>query len=172
SFSQKTAVGAHERVDLVSDFSLVTSLATSLTDQPQSLRQVRIFENVALRRSAALAVESVGFEKPAGQSFVKPGTKRPVIRDQVCNWKTFLGVANRRGEVVAQFQFAKSFVQLRPCVDATGNADRQHAYRRNRVAMQLHQFGFHLIVSQAKRGTAAPVDAVKRIFFRAINDGE
>ncbi len=38
--------------------------------------------------------------------------------------------------------------------------------------MQLRQFGFHRVVTQAERRTAAAVDPVKFVFFRAVNDRE
>ena len=68
-------------------------------------------------RSAAFAVERVGFEKSAGQPFVNPRTERPVIRDQLGDRKTFLRIMDRRREIVAKFQFAEFFVQLGPGID-------------------------------------------------------
>ena len=65
-FSQKTTIGPHEIVDLVSDFSFVKNVATFFTDEPQRFGQGWIFENIAFRRSAAFAVERVSFEKCAG----------------------------------------------------------------------------------------------------------
>src|SRR6266700_4946903 len=94
-FPQETVIGPHERVDLVRDLAFVKSVAPFFADQPQSFRERRIFENVALRRSAALPVERVSFEKRAGQSFIQARPKRPVIRNQFRDWKTLLGISNR-----------------------------------------------------------------------------
>src|SRR6266404_543370 len=102
NFPQKTAIGPHERVDPVRDFSFVKSVAPFFADQLQSFRERRIFENVALRRSAALAVERVSFEKRAGQSFIQARPKRPIVRNQFRDWKTLLGISNRGREIVAQ----------------------------------------------------------------------
>src|SRR5690242_13132937 len=98
-FSQEAAVSAHERIDLVGDFSFVESVAPFFTDQSQSFREVWIFENVALCRSAALAIERVSFEKRAGQSFVKPRPERPIIGDQFRDRKTLFGISNYRCKV-------------------------------------------------------------------------
>ena len=82
-FSQKAAIRLHESVDLVGDLAFVKSVATFFTDQSQRFREVRIFENIALGRSAAFAVERVSFEKRAGQSFVKPRTETPSNRRSI-----------------------------------------------------------------------------------------
>src|SRR6266516_978356 len=100
NFPQETAIGPHEPVDLVSDLAFVKSVAPFFADQPQSLRQRGIFENVALRRSAALPVERVSFEKRAGQSFIQARPKRPVVGDQFRDWKTLLGISDRRRKVI------------------------------------------------------------------------
>src|SRR5205085_12477578 len=42
------------------------------------------------------------------------------------------------------------------------------AARRNRFAVQLVQLHFHLFVAQAERRTAAAVDPVQLVFFRAV----
>src|SRR5437588_9271564 len=100
NFSQETAIGLHERVDLVRDLAFVKSVPTFFADQPQRLRERGIFENIALRRSAAFPIERVSFEKRAGDSFIQARAKRPVIRDQFRDWKTSLGISNRRRKVV------------------------------------------------------------------------
>ena len=46
------------------------------------------------------------------------GPNRPVIGDQIGDRKTFLGIMDRRREIVAQLQFAEFLVQLGPGVDA------------------------------------------------------
>ena len=38
--------------------------------------------------------------------------------------------------------------------------------------MQLRQFRFHLLVTQTQWGTSAPIDSVKFVFLRAVDDGE
>src|SRR5438874_13804054 len=93
NFSQETAIGSHKRVDLVRDFAFVKSVAPFFANQPQSFRQRGIFENVALRRSAALAVERVSFEKRAGQSLIQARPKRPVIGNQFRDWKTLFRIS-------------------------------------------------------------------------------
>ena len=65
-FAQKTAILLHELVDLVRDLAFIKSVAPFLADQSQRFRQRRIFEDVALRRRPAFAVERVSFEKRAG----------------------------------------------------------------------------------------------------------
>jgi len=100
NFPQKTAIGPHERVDLVRDFAFVKSIAPFFANQPQSFRQRGIFENVALRRSAALAVERVSFEKGAGQSFIQARPERPVISNQFRDRKSLFGVPNRRRKII------------------------------------------------------------------------
>ena len=72
-FAQKSAVLVHEHVDLVRDLAFIESVATFLANQSQRLGQRRILENVAFRRSAAFAIERVGFEKRARQFFVESG---------------------------------------------------------------------------------------------------
>src|SRR5437762_877235 len=109
-FAQEPAVGMHERVDLVSDLAFVESVAPFLANQSQRSRQIRILEDVPFTRGASFAIKRIGFEKRSGQSFVETRTERPVIRDQVGDWKTFFRIANRRGEIVAKFQFAEFFV--------------------------------------------------------------
>ena len=86
-------------------------------DQAQRVRQRRILEDVAFGRGAPFAIERVGFEKSAGQPFVEARAECPVIRDQLGNRKTFLGIMDRRREIVSEFQFAEFFVQLGPGVD-------------------------------------------------------
>src|SRR4029450_2628980 len=99
-FPQEPAIGTHKRVDLVSDLATVESIAAFLANQSQRSRQIGVLEDVAFCRRASFAVERVRFQKRAGQSFVKTRTERPVVRSQFCDWKTFLGVANRRGEII------------------------------------------------------------------------
>ena len=79
---------------------------------------------------------------------------------------------DRWREIIGEFQFPEFLVQLRPGVDATRHADRQHAGRRDRLALQLRELGFHLLVAQAEGRTAAAVDSVKFVFLRAVNDGK
>ena len=172
NFSQETAIGLHERVDLVRDLAFVKSVPTFFADQAQRLCERGIFENITLRRSAALPIERVSFEKRAGDSFIQARAKRPVIRDQFRDWKTSLGISNRRRKVVVQFQFPEFFLQLRPCVHCSRHADWQHADRWNRLAMQFRQLGLHLIITQTGRRTSAPIDSVKFVFLRAVNDCE
>ncbi len=171
-FTQKTAVLAHEHVDLVRDLAAIKSVAAFLADQAQSFRERRIFENVAFGRRAAFAVERVSFEKRARQTFVNARTERPIVRDQLRDRKTFLGITNRRREIVTEFEFAKLFVQFSPCINSSGHADRQHPGRRNRLALQLRELGFHLLVAVSERRATTAVDAVEFIFFCAINDRE
>src|SRR5882757_5247100 len=139
-FPQESAVGTHKHVDLVSDLAFVESVAPFLANQSQRSRQIWVLKDVAFTGGASFAIKRVGREKRSGQSVVEARTKRPVIRDQIGDRKTFLCIANRRGEIVAQFQFAEFFMQLRPRIDASWNTDRQHAARRNSLAMQLRQF--------------------------------
>src|SRR5882757_7712876 len=139
-FAKEPAIGTHKRVDLVCDLAFVESVAAFLANQSQRSRQIRVLEDVAFTGSASFAIKRVGRDKRSGQSLVEARTERPVIGDQISDRKTFLGIANRRAEIVAQFQFAEFFVQLRPSVDASGNTDRQHAARRNSLAMKLREF--------------------------------
>jgi hypothetical protein len=120
------------KLSIVSAISPVKNVATFFTDQSQSFREIRIFENIALRRSAALAVERVSFGKSAGQSFIQARAKRPIIGNQFRHRKTLVGISNRRRQIIAQFEFPESFVQIGPGVHCSGHADRQHANRRNR----------------------------------------
>ena len=129
-------------------------------------------KDIAFGRGAPFAVKCVGFEKRPGQTFVDARTETPVIGDQFADGKTFLRIMDRRREIVSQFQFPEFLLQLRPGVNATGHADWQHAGRRDRLALQFREFGFHLLVAQTERRTAASVDSVKFVFLRAVNDGE
>ena len=63
-------------------------------------------------------------------------------------------------------------MQLAPCIHRSRHTDWEHAARRNRFAVQLVELHFHLFVAQAERRTAAAVDPVKLVFFRAVNDGK
>src|SRR5690349_9158296 len=94
NFPQKPAVLLHERVDLVRDFSFVKNIAAFFADQSQSASERRVFENVALGRRAAFAIQRVGFKKTSGQTFVKPRTEAPVIRDQLGYGKSFVGITS------------------------------------------------------------------------------
>src|SRR5438067_10788777 len=109
-FPQEPAIGTHKRVDLVSDLAFVESVAPFLANQSQRSRQIWVLEDVAFTGSASFAIKRVGRGKRSGQSLVEARTKRTVIRDQIGDRKTFLGIANRRGEIVAQFQFTEFFV--------------------------------------------------------------
>ncbi len=169
-FAQKAAVLAHELVDLVPDLAVVESVASFFADESERFRQRRIFENVALRRRAS--VDRVGLGEAAGQTFVKLRSEMPVKRDQLGNRKTFLGVTDRRREIIGEFQFPKFFVQLRPGIHRSRHADWQHSARRNHFAIQFVQLGLHLFVAQTERRTSAAVDSVKLVFFRAVNDSE
>ena len=171
-FAQKAAVSLHEIVDLIRDLTCVKSVAAFLADQAQAFCERGIFEDVAFRRRAPFAVERISFEKTARHVFVERHAPSPVISDQLRDRKTFLGVTDRRREIVAQFEFAEFLVQLRPRIHRSRHTDRQHAERRNCFAMQLGEFGLHLIVTQAKRRTSAAVQAVKLVLFRAVNDRE
>src|SRR5262245_18243642 len=139
-FSQEPAIGLHKRVDLVSNLAFIKSVAPFLANQSQRFRQIGVLEDVAFTRGASFTIERVGCEKRSGQALVEPRTERPVMRDEVGHWKTFLSIANRRGEIVAEFQFAEFFMQFSPCIDASGNTDWQHAARRDSLAMQFRQF--------------------------------
>ncbi len=44
--------------------------------------------------------------------------------------------------------------------------------RRNRFAIELRQFRFHLLVAEAERRATAAVQAVKLFRFRVVNDRE
>src|SRR5437588_2854303 len=101
-FPQETAIGPHERVDLVRDFAFVKNVATFVADQPQRLCERGILENIALRRSTAFAVEHVRLEKRAWQSFVQARAKRPIIRNQFGDRKTFFGKSNPGRKVTTQ----------------------------------------------------------------------
>src|SRR5438128_12473119 len=122
NFPEEATVCLHESVDLVRDLALVKNVATFFTDQPQGFREGWIFENIALRRSATLAVERVRFKKRAGQSLVKPRAKRQVIRDQLCDRKPFFGITNRGCKIIAQLQFPEFLVELCPCVHGSRHA--------------------------------------------------
>src|SRR5262245_23624546 len=100
-FPQESAVGLHKSVDLDSDLAFVSSVAPFLANQSQRSRQIRVFEDVAFTRRASLAIKRVGFEKRSGQSLVETRTERPVICDQIGDWKTFFGITNRESEIVA-----------------------------------------------------------------------
>ena len=116
-FGQKAAIGTHKSLDLIGDLTFVETVAAFFANQPQRFRKRRILKNVALCRRPAFAIEGVGFQKCSGQIFVEARTKGPVIRNQVADGKTFLGVTNGRREIVTQLQFTKLFVQLCPGVD-------------------------------------------------------
>ena len=64
-FAQVTAVGLHERVDLVSNLAFVEGIASFLADQAQGVGERGILEDVAFGRRAAFAVQRVSFEKRA-----------------------------------------------------------------------------------------------------------
>src|SRR5262249_38443249 len=98
---QEPAIGSHESVDLVSDLTLVESVPPFLTNQSQRPCQIRVFEDVAFTGRASFAIKRVGLEKRSGQTLVKARTERPVIRDQIADWKTFFGITNRGSEIVA-----------------------------------------------------------------------
>src|SRR5438132_12395729 len=112
NFPEEATVCLHESVDLVRDLALVKNVATFFTDQPQGFRESWIFENIALRRSATLAVERVRFKKRAGQSLVKPRAKRPVIRDHRGDRKPFFVITNREGKITDELQFSELLVEL------------------------------------------------------------
>ena len=80
-FAQKSAILAHELVDLVRNLALVKRVATFLAAQSQGFCQRRVFENVAFRRRAAFAIKRVRFQKCAGQTFVETRPKRPIVSD-------------------------------------------------------------------------------------------
>ena len=157
AFAQKSTVLAHELVDFVRDLAFVKSVLTFLADQSQRLRERQILENVAFRRGATFAIKGVRFQKCAGQTLVETRPKRPIVSDQFCDRKTFLGITNCRGDIVAQLEFAEFFVQLSPRIHRAGHRDRQHAERRNCFAIQLVEFGFHLLIAQAERGASAAI---------------
>src|SRR6266508_5498759 len=150
AFPQKASICPHELVDFVRNLTFIKSVAPFFSDQSQGFREAGILENVALGRCSPFSVECVRLEKSAWQSFIQPRTKRPVIGEQLRDWKTFFGIPNRRRKIIIEFQFAESFVQLRPSIHGSGYADRQHASRWNRFAMQFCQFGLHLVVTQTK----------------------
>ena len=100
-FAQVAAVRLHEGVDLVRDLALVKSVAAFLADQAQRSCEIGILEDVAFGRCAAFAIERVGLEKSAGQILVKLRTEMPVKGDQFADRKTFLGITNRAGKIVA-----------------------------------------------------------------------
>src|SRR5205814_6530817 len=102
-FPKEAAIGTHKGVDFVRDLTLVETIAPLLADQSQRSCQGRIFKNVAFCRRTPFAIEGVRFEKCAGQSFIQAWTKRPIVCNQIGDWKTFLGIANRGGDIVAQF---------------------------------------------------------------------
>src|SRR5215467_286870 len=110
AFPQEPAIGTHKRVDFVSDLACVEGVAPFLANQSQGSCQVWVLEYVAFIGRASFAIKRVGFDERSGQSFVEARTERPVIRNQISDWKTFLGIANCRGKIVAQFQFAEFFV--------------------------------------------------------------
>src|SRR6476661_1296352 len=99
-FPQKAAISSHEIVDLVCDLAFIKNVATFFTDQLQSFRETKIFENIALRRGASLAVERVSFEKRAGQPFIQARPERPVISNQLRDRKSLFCVPNRRGKII------------------------------------------------------------------------
>src|SRR4029453_6344142 len=105
-----TGIWPDKRVDLVSDLAFVETVPPFLANQSQRSRQIRVLEDVTFTGSASFAIKRVGHDERSWQSLVEARTKRPVIRDQIGDRKTFLGIANRRCEIVAQFQFAEFFV--------------------------------------------------------------
>src|SRR5258707_4570607 len=92
-FPQETTIGTHKRVDLVSDLAFVESVAPFLANQSQRSRQIWVLKDVAFTGAASFAIKRVGREKRSGQSLVEARTKRPVIRDQIRDPETFLGIA-------------------------------------------------------------------------------
>src|SRR5215467_13758097 len=114
-FPQESAIGLHKSVDFVSDLAFVKSVAPFLANQSQRSRQIRILEDVAFTGSATVSIwrrralapirrlagpranrlhwQRISPEKRSGQSFIKPRTERPVIRNQIGHRKTFLGIA-------------------------------------------------------------------------------
>jgi hypothetical protein len=99
-FPQKAAITSHEPVDLVCNLAFIKNVATFFTDQLQRFRESWIFENIAFRGSAALAIERVSFEKGAGQSFIQARPERPVISNQFRDRKSLFGVPNRRRKII------------------------------------------------------------------------
>ena len=170
--AQKPAVLLHETVDLARDLAFVERIAAFLADQSQSCREARILEDVAFRRCAPFAIECVRLHKCTGEPFINARTERPVVRDQLGDRETLFGITNCRGEIVTQFQFSEFLVQFSPGIYRSRHGDRQHAGRRNGLAMQLCQLRFHLIVTQTQWRTSAPVDSIKFVFLRAVNDCE
>ena len=170
--AEVTAIRLHECVDLVRDLALVIGIAPFLANQAQCLCKRGILEDVAFRRRASFAVERVGFEKCAGQIFVKLRPEVPVKRDQLGNGETFLGIIRGRREIVTELELSEFFMELGPGVHRSRHTDREHAARRNRFAVQLVELGIHLLVGQAERRTAATVQAVEFIFLRAVDDRE
>jgi len=75
----------------------------------------------------------------------------PDASEKTIDWKTFLGVMNRRRKIVAESKFPEFFMQFRPGVDRSGHTDRQHSGRRNGFSVQLVELGFHLLVTQTDR---------------------
>src|SRR5207253_5262995 len=94
-FPQETTVSTHKRVDFVGDLTFVETIAPSLADQSQCSRQRWIFEDVAFCRCASFTIEGVRVQKCAGQSFIQAWTECPVVRNQIGDWKTFLGKIGR-----------------------------------------------------------------------------
>ena len=90
-----------KRVDLVGDLAFVKSVATFFANQAERFCQRWILEDIAFRRCAAFAIQRVGFEKAAGETFVETRTERPIIGDEFGDRKTFLGITNGRREIIA-----------------------------------------------------------------------
>src|SRR5206468_10161154 len=102
-FPKEAAIGTHKGVDFVRDLALVEGIAPLLANQSQCSCQGRIFKNVAFCRRTAFAIEGVRFQECAGQSLIEAWTEGPIVRNQIGDWKAFLGIAYRRDEIVAQF---------------------------------------------------------------------
>src|SRR5437667_11798185 len=93
-FPQEPAIGTHKRVDFVGDLACVEGVAPFFANQSQRSRQIWVLEDVAFTGSAFFAIKRVGLDKRSGQPFVETRTERPVIRDQIGDRKSFLGMTN------------------------------------------------------------------------------
>ena len=183
--AEKTAVGAHEGVDLIGDLALVEGVAALFRDQAERVRQRRVLEDLTLVWSAPLlrqgfggqtsCVDAVSLEESSGK-LVGLGVAHadaPEVADVLGDGEALVRVADGRREQVLHRQLAELAVQREPAVDGTRHGDRQKAAGRDVVRRGgLRQLGLHLLVAEPERGTARGVEAVELLGLRIVNDGE
>jgi len=131
-----------------------------------------IFEDVSFCRRPPLIIEGISFEKTAGQVFVNFRSKVPVKGNQLGHRKAFFGIFTAGARSSLNLSLPNFLCNSPHASTVSGHTDRKHAARRNRFAMQLVELRSHLFIAQTKRRAAAAIDAVKFVFFRAVNDGK